>query len=123
MGMFDKTEAQSLLYNYPVAALFQAMCAAVQQTSGFTVQLANPQTGTIQISKSMSMFTWGENLYVQIIPVSETQSNLQITCQSKLGTEIAARSKNRKNIQVLLEKMQLILNQMYGMPQQPYYGG
>ena len=123
MALFDKTEGQNLLYNYPAGVLFQAMCAAVQQTKGFTLLIANPQTGTIQISKSMSAFTWGENIYVQLYPVSEAQTNLQITSQSKLGTEIAARSKNRKNIQVLLEKMQLILNQMYAQPQQPYYGG
>ncbi len=123
MALFDKTEAQSLLYNYPAAALYQAMCAAAQQTKGFQLILANPQMWTIQISKSMSAFTWGEDLFVQLFPVSETQTNLQIMCKSKLGTEIAARSKNRKNIEVLLNAMQQILNQMYGMmPQPPYMG-
>ncbi len=122
MALFDKTQAQSLLYNYPSEALFQAMCIAVQQTNGFTLLIADPQSGMIRISKTMSLTTWGEDIFVQLIPVSQTQTNLQITSKSKLGTEIGARSKNRKNIEVLLEKMQLVLNQMYGMPQQPYMG-
>lgn len=133
MALFDRQQQQSLLYNYPAWAIFQAMCGAAQVTSGFSLTLANPQLLTIQISKSMSFFTWGETLFVQIFPLNETQSNLQIMCKSKLGTEIAASSQNRKNIEKILAAMQEQLLLMFGPnppvpqtppqpPQTPYMG-
>lgn len=114
MALFDRQQQQSLLYNYPAWALFQAMCGAAQVTSGFSLVMANPQYLTIQISKSMSFFTWGEDLFVQIFPLNETQSNLQIMCKSKLGTEIAANSQNRKDIEKILGAMQQQLMLMFG---------
>lgn len=120
MSFFDKSQAQSLLYNYPAGLLFQAMCAAVQTVSGFRVVMANPQTLSIQISKSMSLLTWGEDIYVQFVPVNQSQTNLQIVSKSKLGTEIAANSKNRKNIEALLQALQTQLMNLYQQPPQPY---
>ncbi|MBR6107614.1 MAG: hypothetical protein IKQ39_06360 [Oscillospiraceae bacterium] len=129
MALFDRAQQQSLLYNYPAWAVFQAMCGAAQVTSGFTLIMANPQLLTIQISKSMSIFTWGENLFAQVFPLNETQSNLQIICKSKLGTEIAANSQNRKDIEKILGATQQQLMLMFGAnppapmpPQNPYMG-
>jgi len=122
MSLFDRSEHQNLLYNYPAWAVFQAVCAAAQVTSGFKLVMANPQILTIQISKSMSFLTWGENLFVQVFPMNEAQCNLQIMSKSKMGTEIAANSQNRKNISKILEAAQQQLLMMFGSgaPQMPY---
>ena len=50
----------------------------------------------------MSMFSWGERLTVYLNKMDDNKTQLSFNSKSKLGTEIAANSKNKKNIEKLI---------------------
>jgi hypothetical protein len=82
-------------------SVFQAVCQAAA-TSGMTVTLADPTAGVIQMSKSMDLVTWGENLSAYLRPVS---SGVEVTLSSALKFGLVDWGRNRQNIEALFHRI------------------
>ena len=79
------------------AAVFHAVCQAAA-AGGMTVTLADPATGVIQMSSSMGLATWGENLAAHLRPLP---TGVEVTLSSALKFGLVDWGKNRQNIETL----------------------
>lgn len=77
--------------------VFHAVCHAAT-SSGMTVTLADPAAGVIQISTSMGLATWGENLTAHLRPLP---TGVEVTLSSALKFGLVDWGKNRQNIETL----------------------
>ena len=107
--MFNKEQHQDIVVNYNIETVYDAVLNAVAGLSGFKVLNENRATHVININVSLSMFSWGETMTVSLNPLSEMQTQVFISSNSKLGTEIAGKSKNRKNVEKLVNALNSIL--------------
>ena len=78
--------------------------------SNFSVSMDNRALHQIVISVSISMFSWGESMRVFLTSLEENKTQVFISSDSNLGTEFAGKSKNRKNIDELVQGMTFYLN-------------
>lgn len=97
----DKSFRADLAYNYELNYVFDAVFRAAQMC-GFRVENADRYNYMIYISKGLSLWTWGERLTVAMGVIPDGRTGVTIVSQSKLGTEIAARRQNRKNVEKLV---------------------
>ena len=77
--------------------VFNAVCHAAA-SSGMTVTLADPAAGVIQLSTSMGLATWGENLTAHLRPLP---TGVEVTLSSALKFGLVDWGKNRQNIETL----------------------
>ncbi len=98
----------NIIYSQPIDAVFDAVVLAAQSLK-YNVKLADRASHTVTINIGMSMFTWGEVMTVSLFTINDGRTSVIFSCKSKLGTEIAANSKNKKNISKLTEAMQNFL--------------
>ena len=103
--MFHQDQKQRVLVNYNVDQVFDALLRGVESLSGFSVKNANRVIHSISINVGMSLFSWGEQMTVSLIDVAENKTEIAVSSGSKLGTEFVANTKNRKNIDKLLNAM------------------
>ena len=103
--MFQREQNQVIILNSNINRVFDAIVRAAQGLSGFSVQNIDSQRYVIDINVGVSMFSWGERMMVSLFDRAGTQTEVHFTSASKLGTEIAAGSKNRKNIDNLINAM------------------
>ena len=98
------------VYNMPVNVVYNAVIFAAQSLY-YKIESADPSTLTICLSVSISFFTWGEKMTVKLYPIEGGRTSVIFTSKSNLGTEIAAKSKNKKNIQQLINAIPHFLAQ------------
>lgn len=103
--MFHQDQKQGVVVNYNIDKVFDAVVKAAESLSGFTVKNANKLTHSISINVGMSLFSWGEQMTVSLNDVSEHKTEIMFSSGSKLGMEYAANTKNRKNIDQLMNAM------------------
>ena len=77
--------------------VFHAVCQAAA-SCGMTVTLADPAAGVIQMSKSMGLATWGENLAAHLRPLP---TGVEVTLSSALKFGLVDWGKNRQNVESL----------------------
>jgi len=77
--------------------VFHSVCHAAA-ASGMTVTLADPAAGVIQLSTSMGLATWGENLTAHLRPLP---TGVEVTLSSALKFGLVDWGKNRQNIETL----------------------
>lgn len=82
-------------YQAEYAPVFDAACRAAARC-GMGVQTADPATGAITLSTSMSMMSWGENLGVQVGQVEP--GTIQVGIRSDVKFGLVDWGKNTKNI-------------------------
>lgn len=97
-----------LIFRCDLNTLFGAVLQAAPAV-GFKVTNADNVNYVISLSKGMSLFTWGENITVSMGVCPDGSSGLTIVSSSKLGTEIAAGSQNRKNAELLANQLCMML--------------
>lgn len=78
-------------------SVFRAVCQSAT-SSGMTVTVADPAAGVIQMSTSMGMATWGENLDARLRPLPP---GVEVTLSSALKFGLVDWGKNRQNIETL----------------------
>ena len=87
---------QAFQHPGPADRVFAATCQALVSL-GMTITAADPTSGTIQASSGMTMFSWGENLELRVVPVSAEATAVSVGSGLKFG--LVDWGKNRKNIE------------------------
>ena len=103
--MFHKDQTLGVVVNYNIDKVYDAVLKGANELSGFTVKNDNRITHSITINVGMSLFSWGEQMNVSMMEISDEKTEIQFNSGSKIGTEFVANSKNRKNIDTLMNAM------------------
>lgn len=85
--------------------VFDAMCRAIPTIKGMKIDNADKLQGRIVVKAGVSVWSWGENISVQLIELSENKTKVQITSSPKTGILFGGAmdmGKNRKNIENIL---------------------
>lgn len=85
--------------------VFDAMCRAIPTIKGMKIDNADKLQGRIVVNAGVSIWSWGENIPVQLIELSENKTKVQITSSPKTGILFGGAidmGKNRKNIENIL---------------------
>ena len=114
----DKSYRIDLAFGYDVNTVFNAVLQGAP-TAGFSVVNYDTANCIINLSKGMSLFTWGESLTVMMGVIPDGRPGLTIISSSNLGTEFAARRQNQKNAEALANQLCMMLP---GQPQVPPAG-
>ena len=95
--------------------VFEAMCSSIPTIKGMKIEYADRLQGRIMVKAGVSLFSWGENIPIQLIEVSESKTRVQITSSPKTGIMFGGAfdmGKNRKNIEnILLATSKILSNQ------------
>lgn len=105
MALFDRTQSAATSVDRNAESVFDAFIAGINSLSGFSVTGADRSRYTINASVRMSMLTWGEDVTVTLVPTGPTQTDIFVNSNSKLGTELAGSSRNRKNVDKIMRAM------------------
>ena len=94
--------------------VFDAMCIAIPTIKGMKVDNADKLQGRIMVKAGVSLYSWGENIPIQLLEVGENKTKVQITSSPKTGIMFGGAfdmGKNRKNIENILSATSKILQQ------------
>lgn len=92
--------------------VFNAICQAIPTINGMKLENSDKLLGRIMVKAGVSLFSWGENIPIQLIEVSENKTRVQITSSPKTGIMFGGAfdmGKNRKNIENILSATSQIL--------------
>lgn len=92
--------------------VFNAICQAIPTINGMKVDNADKLLGRIMVKAGISLFSWGENIPIQLIEISEDKTRVQITSSPKTGLMFGGAfdmGKNRNNIENILSATSKIL--------------
>jgi len=101
--------------------VFEAMCFSIPTIKGMKIEYADKLQGRIMVKAGISLFSWGENIPIQLIEVSENKTKVQITSSPKTGMMFGGAfdmGKNRKNIEEILLATSRILSSQINPIQQ-----
>jgi hypothetical protein len=93
--------------------VYSAMCRAIPTIKGMKIESADKLQGRIMVKAGVSLFSWGENIPIQLISVNENLTKVQITSSPKTGIMLGGAfdmGKNRKNIEEILSSTSRILS-------------
>lgn len=102
------SDNSNLVYVQPIDAVYQAVLMAANDVK-YKVAVADNVYHTVTLQVPISFFTWGEKVTVNMYTIADGRTSVIINSKSNLGTEIAAASKNKKNIEKLVQAMQKYL--------------
>lgn len=99
---------------FPVSKnlVFDAMCIAIPTIKGLKVENADKLQGRILVKAGVSLYSWGENIPIQLLGIDENKTKVQITSSPKTGIMFGGAfdmGKNRKNIENILSATSSIL--------------
>lgn len=93
--------------------VFDAICKAIPIIDGMKLDNADKLSGRIMVKAGVTIWSWGENIFVQLTSISETKTKVQITSTPKTGAMFGGAfdmGKNRKNIEKILSETSKILS-------------
>jgi uncharacterized membrane protein len=94
--------------------VFDALSIAIPSIKGMKIETSDKLLGRITVKAGMSLFSWGENIPIQLTSISEERTKIQITSSPKTGVMFGGAfdmGKNRKNIeQILLATSSVLSN-------------
>lgn len=102
------SDNSNLVYVQPIDAVFDAVLKAAGDMK-YTVSASDRLYHTVTLQVPVSLFSWGEKMTVNLYTIADGRTSVIVTSKSNLGTEIAAASKNKKNIEKLIQAMQKYL--------------
>jgi len=95
--------------------VFEAMQKAIPTIKGLTIENADKLQGRFVVKAGVSLYSWGENIPIQLSEISENRTKVQITSSPKTGIMFGGAfdmGKNRKNIENILSTTSMILSNM-----------
>jgi hypothetical protein len=93
--------------------VFDAICKAIPIIDGMKLDNADKLSGRIMVKAGVTLWSWGENIPIQLTSLSETKTKVQITSTPKTGIMFGGAfdmGKNRKNIEKVLYETSKILS-------------
>ena len=89
---------------YQLVYVYNACVAAAQHSKKFNLISADPTFSRLEIKTKASLFSWGENMTVQLVPY-QNGTEITVSAQPKtsigsqgIGAQQTAGPKNKKNI-------------------------
>lgn len=85
--------------------VFEAMKKAIPTINGLKIENADKLQGRFVVKAGVSLYSWGENIPIQLTEISENRTKVQITSSPKTGIMFGGAfdmGKNRKNIENIL---------------------
>ena len=95
-------QAREFTINHNIEDAFNIVLKAIEETRSFKVADTDANEYIIRVNVGMSMFSWGEKMTIWLEKIGEEKTIIYFDSRSKLGTEIVANSKNKQNIQKLI---------------------
>ena len=91
----------------PVAKdlVFDTMCKVIPTISGMKIDSSDKLLGRIVAKAGVSLFSWGENIPIQLMGTSDNTTKISIVSSPKTGVMFGGAfdmGKNRKNIEMIL---------------------
>lgn len=111
MALLDYNSESEFLFSKN--EVFDALCFAIPSISGLKVESADRMIGRILVRGGVSLASWGENIPIQLIEISEKKTRIQITSTPKTGIMMGGAfdmGKNRKNIENILNATSFVLS-------------
>jgi hypothetical protein len=102
--------------------VFDAICKAVPSLDGMKIDSADKLTGRVIVKAGVSLFSWGENIPIQLLSLSDNKTKVQITSSPKTGIMFGGAfdmGKNRRNIEKILSATSNILAKFQPESDQP----
>ncbi|MBQ6169579.1 MULTISPECIES: hypothetical protein [Ruminococcus] len=99
---------QNYVYNYDINAVLDAVMRAAAQVK-LKLKSADRAAYRVKFSTGISLFTWGEEVYVTLGVLPDGKTGVNIRSSSNLGTEIAAKSRNESNVLKLVNALNFFL--------------
>ena len=65
--------------------VFDAICQAIPTISGMKLESLDKLLGRILVKAGVRLFSWGENIPIQLMEISENKTKVQITSSPKTG--------------------------------------
>lgn len=96
-------------FAHPQPEVFQAAEQAIAQIPHMKVEAADGTTGRITVSSSASMWSWGEHLTLAIDADGDDMTTVHVTADPKLFTNVTAASKDREDVQQVIDSMTQLL--------------
>lgn len=93
--------------------IFDAICKAIPTIDGMKLDKADKLSGRIIVKAGVTLWSWGENIPIQLTSISETKTKVQITSTPKTGAMFGGAfdmGKNRKNIERILSETSNVLS-------------
>lgn len=93
--------------------VFDAMQKAIPTINGLKIENADKLQGRFVVKAGVSLYSWGENIPIQLSEISENRTKVQITSSPKTGIMFGGAfdmGKNRKNIENILSSTSKILS-------------
>jgi hypothetical protein len=93
--------------------VFEAMRKAIPTISGLKIENTDKLQGRFVVKAGVSLYSWGENIPIQLSEISENRTKVQITSSPKTGIMFGGAfdmGKNRKNIENILSSTSRILS-------------
>lgn len=93
--------------------VFDALCIAIPSIPGLKVESSDRMIGRILVKGGVSLASWGENIPIQLMEISENKTRIQITSTPKTGIMMGGAfdmGKNRKNIEDILNATSGVLS-------------
>ena len=94
-------------------SVFTAMCEAIPHIDGMKIDNADKLSGRILVKAGVSLYSWGENIPIQLTTISENLTKVSITSSPKTGIMFGGAfdmGKNRKNIERILQMTSNVLS-------------
>ena len=94
--------------------VFNVVCTAITTIKGMKIESSDKALARIIVKTGMNVWSWGENIYIQLSPVSESRTKVQITSH-KIGNKYADvldSGKNKKNVERILISTSKILSDL-----------
>lgn len=93
--------------------VFEAICKAIPTVDGMKLDSADELSGRIMVKAGVTLWSWGENIPIQLTSLSETKTKVLITSTPKTGAMFGGAfdmGKNRRNIEKILSETSKILS-------------
>ena len=106
MSLVDHT--QEVIVDFGWENVFSAIEKSIPNIKGMNVDSINKLTKTFNIKAGVSLFSWGENISITVIPLEENKTKISILSTPKTGIMLGGAmdmGKNRKNINLIFDEM------------------
>ena len=93
--------------------VFEAMLLAIPTIKGLQIENADKLQGRFMVKAGVSLYSWGENIPIQLTEIAENRTKVQITSSPKTGIMFGGAfdmGKNRQNIENILSSTSSILS-------------
>lgn len=87
--------------------VFDTICESISKIDGMKIDNADKLSGRIMVKAGVTLWSWGENIPIQLTELSATKTKVQITSSPKTGVMFGGAfdmGKNRKNIERILSE-------------------